>query len=243
MQPARQATVQEGAARSTSSRSHRQPPVKGEIIVAGGISYSGSKSYEIFNWSTQQWTLVKDALFFDHTGGFSFLFDNKVMFYGGTRTNRVECLDIANYRTVSTLPAQLPSEECGKGVLCGDKIFTFGESVSETSLHRFRTNVRVRYNDNRKFSNYGIARVNDNAVVVVGGNDSYTRIKYDGRGGKKNVSEKKEYMDDVILYNPSTNVIKTLAPLPYGLCDMAVVAHGKNVIILGGRKGRYDRCS
>ena len=159
------------------------------------------------------------------------------MFYGGTRTNRVECLDIANYRTVTTLPAQLPSEECGKGVLCGDKIFTFGESVSETSLqYPFRSKVRVQYNDERKFCKYGIACVNDNAVVVVGGNNFYTRIKYDQRRGKKNVSEKKEYTDDVALYNPSTNVMKSLAPLPYGLSNMAVVAHGDNIIILGGKK-------
>ena len=31
--------------------------------------------------------------------------------------------------------------------------------------------------------------------------------------------------------------MKTLAPLPYELCDMAVVANGDNIIILGGSKG------
>ena len=208
-----------------SSRNQCQPPVEGEIVVAGKACWENSKSYEIFNWSTQQWTLFKDASFFHHGGGFSFIYDDKVMFCGGTGTNRVECLDIANYRAVCTFPAQLPEGNCGKGVLCGDKIFTFGESVSETSLQSpFIRKVRVQYNDERKFSNYGIACVNDNAVVVVGGNNSYTRIAYDGRGRKKNVYEKKKYTDNVALYNPSTNVMKTLAPLPYGLCDMAVVA-------------------
>ena len=159
------------------------------------------------------------------------------MFCGGTQTNRVECLDIANCRTVCTLPVQLPDKKWGKGVLCGDKIFTFGESVSETSLqYSFKSKVRVRYNDERKFAKYGIACVNDNAVVVVGGNTSYTRIKHDGRGRQYNKVEKKEYTDDVALYNPSTNVMKSLAPLPYGLSDMAVVAHGGSIIILGGEK-------
>ena len=160
------------AACSISSRSQRQPPVGGEIVVAGGLPYTSKyrRSYEIFDWSTQQWTLFKTALFFEHPDGFSFFYDNKVMFCGGTR---VECLDIANYRTVCTFPAQLPKGNCGKGVLCGDRIVTFGQSVSETSLQNpFGSSVLVHYDDERKFSNYGITRVNDNAVVIVGGSNS-----------------------------------------------------------------------
>ena len=229
------------AACSVSRRRQRQPPVEGEIIVAGGASYPGSKSYEIFNWSTQQWTLYEDELFFDHTDGFSFLYNNKVMLCGGTKPNRVESVDIANNRSVFALPVQLPGENCDKGVLCGDKILTFGESISETSVRNpFGSSVLVRYDDERKFSSYGIACVN-RKVVVVGGNNSYTRIEHDRRGGKQKVSEREEYTDDVALYNPLTNVMKTLAPLPYELCDTAVVAHGDNVIILGGRKSRHEK--
>ena len=226
---------------SVSRRRQRQPPVEGEIIVAGGASYSDSKSYEIFNWSTQQWTLYEDELFFDHTDGFSFLYNNKVMFCGGTKPNRVESVDITNSRSVFALPVQLPGVSRAKGVLCGDKILTFGESISETSVRNpFGSSVLVRYDDKRKFSRYGIACVN-RKVVVVGGNNSYTRIKHDRRGGIQKVSETREYTDDVALYNPLTNVMKTLAPLPDGLCDTAVVAHGDNVIILGGRISRHEK--
>ena len=117
-------------------------------------------------------------------------------------------------------------------------------------MNPFIRKVRVPYNDERKFSNYGVTSVNDNAVVVVGGNNSYTRIQKDRvydhmsqgyKCVKNKVSEEKEYTDDVALYNPSTNVMKTLAPLPYGLCDMAVVAHRDNIIMLGGNKGRCER--
>ena len=221
-----------------SSRSQLQPAVVREIVVAGGASYPGIKSYEIFNWSTQQWTLHENTLFFDHTDGFSFLYDNKVMFCGGTRTNRVECLDMANYRSVFALPVQLPGVNCGKGALCGDKIFTFGESVSETSVRNSGEGlVCVHYDDKRQFSNYGITRVNDNAVVVVGGDNSYTRIKYNERSCRyNNEFEKKEYTDEVALYNPSAYVMKTLAPLPYRLRNTTVVAHGENIIILGGEQ-------
>ena len=183
------------AACSISSRSQRQPPVEGEIVVAGGLPYSSKdrRSYEIFDWSTQQWTLFKNALFFEHPDGFSFFYDNKVMFCGGTEINGVECLDIANYRTVCTFPAQLPSTDCGKGVLCGDRIVTFGQFVSETSLQNpFGSSVLVNYDNERKFSNYGITRVNDNAVVVVGGSNSYTRIRYDGRGRQYNVCRRRK---------------------------------------------------
>ena len=156
------------------------------------------------------------------------------MFCGGTQTNRLECLDIANYRTVCTLPVELSSTNCGKGVLCGDEILTFGESVSGTSLKNpSKSRVRVLYDRQRKFSNYGIARVNDNAVVVVGGNNVYPR---DGHAWVTLMPKNKFNSDEVALYNPSTNVIKKLAPLPYGLRDMAVVAHKENIIILGGIK-------
>ena len=48
---------------------------------------------------------------------------------------------------------------------------------------------------------------------------------------------KKEYTDEVALYNPSTNVMKTLAPLPYKLFNTTLVAHKENIVILGGNRG------
>jgi hypothetical protein len=190
-----------------------------QIVVAGG----GSKSYEIFDWSTQQWTLHEDTLFFDHTDGFSFVYDNKIMICGGTRTNKVECLDISNHRSVSTFSAQLVDTECGKGVLCGDRILTFGESVSGTSLKPpFKTTV-ISYSDRAKLSHYGVACVNENTVVVLGG---YYNTPYRAT----------ELKEDVLLYNPTTKGMKKLAPLPHQLADMAVVVRDDNLIVLGGHK-------
>ena len=216
----------QGSLLQIAGPSQSQPPVEGEIFLAGGLSYSEDpNSYEVFNWSTQQWTLFQDALFYDHTEGFSFFYDNKVMFCGGTETKRVECLDIANHRSVFALPVRLPRRNCGEGVLCGDKILTFGKSVSETSLQNpFRTKVLVDYDDKQNIFDYRVARVNDNAVVIVGGNKS---------SGRTNCR-----VDKVALYNPSTNVLKKLASLPYGVFNMAVVAHEDNVILLGGDRER-----
>lgn len=221
----------------------RQVPVDKEIFVACG---SNQRSCEIFDWSTQKWSLHQNMLFFDHTDGFSFVYEtvDEVQFYelimicGGTKTNRIECLNVADCKSVSAFPAQLPSDpvhlpgtKCGKGVLCNDKILTLGYSIFATNLkRRFRNTKLLSYENEGKLSSYGVACVNRNTVVLVGGvyawkpyrDDDFTRT---------------EYRDNVELYNPTTNVKKTLAPLPYELCDMAVVAHEDSVIIVGGKAG------
>jgi hypothetical protein len=204
------------AACSISSPIQSQAAVEKQILVAGG----GHKSYEVFNWSTQKWTLYEDSLFFNHDDAFSFLYDNKIMICGGTNTNRMECLHISN-RSVSTFPAQLPGTDCGKGVLCGDKILTFGQSVSATSLKPpFKTTVLASYDEGEEMAcGNGIARIDENTVVLLGGCD-------------RSLLEEK---DDVLLYNMTTKQMEQLAPLPYQLADMTVVVHDDNIILLGGR--------
>ena len=207
-----------------------QAPVDRQIFVAGGVK----QSYEIFNWSTQEWTLHKDSFFFCHNDAFSFVYDNKIMICGGTDTTRIECLDVANKRSVSTFPAQLPGKECGKGVLCADKILTLGESMSATSLKSpFKTTVLVPYNDRKFFFSYGIARVNENSVVVVGGCRKYPN----------SFPQPSLYMENVLLYNPTTKVSEKLAPLPFQLSDMAVVVYKDSVITLGGCKQYGALCN
>ena len=194
-----------------------------QIFVAGG----GKRSHEIFNWSTQQWSLHSNTLFFDHKDAFSIVCDSKVMICGGTDTPRVECVDA---ESVSTIPLQLPGTECGIGVLCGDKILTFAQSVSATSLKSpFKTTTLVYYNDARKFASYGVACVNENAVVLVGGYNKYLN-------GPGMPYKPPNFKEDVVLFNPATKVSTKLAPLPFHLSDMAVVVHNGNIIILGGYK-------
>ena len=204
-----------GGACSVSSSTQSKAADHKQIFVAGG----GSKSYEVFDWVTQKWTLYKDSLFFNHSDAFSFVYHNKMMICGGTSTKRVECVDVANERSVSTFPAQLPNTECGKGVLCGDEILTFGKSVSATSLKPpFKSTCQFFYNNEKCLDGYGVARVNENAVVLFGG---YT--------SKANVP-----CDKVLLYNPTTKCFENLAPLPYSAANMGVVVYKDNVIVLGG---------
>ena len=188
-----------------------QTAVKRKIVVAGR-----GMSYEVFDWSTQKWTLYQDTLFFGHEDVFSFVYDNKVMICSGTGTNRIDCLDVGS-NSASLYPSLLPSD-CGKGVLCGDKILTFGQAVSATSLKpAFKTTVLNEDAKIKKLSSYGVAIVNENAVALLGG----YRGEY-------------EMSNDVLLYSPLTKRFTTLAPLPKELADMAVVGYKDNLIILGG---------
>ncbi len=190
-----------------------------DIVVAGG----GDKSYEVFNCYTQKWTLHKDTLFFDHDDAFSFSYGEKIAICGGTDTNRVEYLNITNNRFASTCRVQLPGTDCGKGVLCGDKILTFGQtSVLATSLKSpFKTTVLFAYKEGTKLSSHGVARVNENAIAIVGG---------------YNFKSKNETSDRVFMFNPITKRLTRLAPLPYGIAEAAVLVYKDNLVILGGTR-------
>ena len=156
------------------------------------------------------------------------------MVCGGTETNRIECLNAADCNSVTAFPAQLPSTKCGKGVLCNDKILTFGDSITTTTLMpQFRTTKDLTFRKEEELLRYGVACVNQNAVVIVGDVHAYRDGRY----------IKQKYLNSVKLYNPTTKTTKELAPLPYELCDMTVVVHEENVILVGGTKGAYGGIS
>ena len=50
----------------------------------------------------------------------------------------------------------------------------------------------------------------------------------------------KDNLSSVLLYDIKKNECKQLAPLPYGVCDMAAVKWGDNIVVIGGvdKRGR-----
>ena len=65
---------------STSSAKfkHKMAAVNGQIFIFGGEKRNDArKSFEVFNWSTKTWTLVKDCLFFQRFNSYSFLHGKK----------------------------------------------------------------------------------------------------------------------------------------------------------------------
>ena len=205
-------------------RQERMVIVNGQIVVAGGDAKSTMRSYEVFNWSTKTWTLFKNALFFDHYNSLSFLHNNNIMICGGQRSERVECLDMTSFEVFSW-PATVP--KFGKAALCGgDQIITFEKSVVITFVKPpYLSETVLAYGNDEERSEYGLEYVNEK-VVVVGG--LYRRPSGLTR-------YKSSQTDNVVLFNPATNELKKLAPLPYKVSRMATVPYKDHVIIIGGQ--------
>ena len=205
-------------------RQERRVIVNGQIVVAGGHNKSTMRSYEVFNWSTKTWTLFKNALLFDHYHSFSYLYNNNIMICGGQKSRRIECLDMNSSGVFST-PATVPSSE--KGALCGgDQIITFEDDAIKTLLKPpFSSKTVLAYGDDEERSEYGLEYVNGK-VVVVGG--FYRRPSDLTRYSSSQT-------DNVVLFNPATNELKNLAPLPYKVSRMATVPYKDNVIVIGGK--------
>ena len=205
-------------------RQERRVIVNGQIVVAGGDAKSTMRSYEVFNWSTKTWTLFKNALLFDHYHSFSYLYNNNIMICGGQKSRRIECLDMNSSGVFST-PATVPSSE--KGALCGgDQIITFEDDAIKTLLKPpFSSKTVLAYGDDEERSEYGLEYVNGK-VVVVGG--FYRRPSDLTRYSSSQT-------DNVVLFNPATNELKNLAPLPYKVSRMATVPYKDNVIVIGGK--------
>ena len=196
------------------------------IFVAGGSIHYSNKSLEIFNWSTKTWTLHEDILFYPRQRSFCFPYKNSVMVCGGEHSNRIEYLNIKKDPITShTLPVSLPKSRLfpgGKGTLCGNRILTFENSeVREIVLEPPRSSeVVASLAKYRRF--YGVECFNGN-IVVLGGESRTKEDHHEVKG-----------LDIVLYYNTSTNEVKELAPLPYGVSKMATVLYRDNVIVLGG---------
>ena len=84
----------------------------------------------------------------------------------------------------------------------------------------------LEYDKDLKRGQYGLEYVNEK-VVVVGG--FYRSNLFYG-----------QQKDAVVLFNPATNELKKLTPLPYKVSRMATVPYKDNVIVIGG-KDEYNQ--
>lgn len=206
--------------RSASSAQFRQERailVNGQIIVAGGHRKESKKSIDVFNWSTKTWTLFKNALFFERFYSFSFVFGKKIMICGGEHSNRIECFNPnENAYTSSVFPGVL-KDESAKGVLCKNRVITFGSNVHANLLEPpWSSDDLLRLPSYR--NNYGVECFDDQ-IVLVGGNagaDSPTDMS-------------------VQAYDEAQNRIRELSSLPYKVSKMATVPYKDSIILIGGQ--------
>ena len=189
--------------------------VNGQIFIIGGDGEEAGKSVEIFSWSTKTWTLIKNCLFFQRYGSYSFIYGKKIMICGGNHTERIEYLDPNESGYTSTVASvSLPSNAKHSGLPYKGRILAFYSDVVETSLESPGESRTLLVEEQRRDDSAGVHLFGDSIYIV---------------GGQESKMEK---------YDVAKNEMKTLPSLPYKVSDMATVAYKDNIIIIGGYDGK-----
>ncbi len=178
--------------------------------MASGLD--GCKSVEVFDWSTETWSLMENFLFFPSSKSFSFFYEKSLMVCGGRSSERIEFFDpIKNGFTSTAFPGSLPSTGL-KGVLFENRIITFGKDIQETSLERpWKSTVLVKGDDMSDRSACALECIGNDIFVI-------------GFSG-----------DKVERYDTTNKQLTALSTkLPYKVSNIATVVHEDSIIILGG---------
>ena len=189
--------------------------VSGQIFIfGGGYNDEIGKSVEVFNWSTKTWTIVKDCLFLNRQGSFSFVYGKKILVCGGDLTEKIEYLNPSKNGYTSTVASvSLPDNAGCNGLLYEDRILTFYNGVVETSLELPGRSKTLLQEEICRNSPAGVHRFGNSICIV---------------GGRENSMEK---------YDVVTNEMQMLPSLPYRVNDMASVVYKDNIILIGGCDG------
>ena len=200
---------------STTFQREATVSVTGQIFIFGGHDSETSKSFEVFNWSTKTWTLIKNCLFFQRCFSFSFIYGKKIMVCGGNHTERTEYLNPSESGYTATVASvSLPSNSKYNGLLYKDRILTFNNGVVETSLEPQGGSKTHLQEEIRRNESVGVHLFDDIVYIV---------------GGQESKMEK---------YDVTKNEMETLPSLPYKVSWMATVAYKDNIIITGGHDGK-----
>ena len=211
--------LQDPLRRSSSTTFQREATVavSGQIFIFGGYPNEASQSFEVFNWSTKTWTLVKNCLFYQRRYSFSFMYGKKIMICGGNQTERTEYLNPSESGCTATLASvSLPTNARYNGLLYKDRILTFDKGVVETLLESQGESRKLLQEEQCRNYPAGVHRFGYNVYIV---------------GGQESKMEK---------YDAVKNEMKTLPSLPYKVSYMASVAYKDNIIIMGGYDGKQS---
>ena len=203
--------------RSSSTTFQREGTVSvtGQIFIFGGDGSETSKSFEVFNWLTRTWTLIKNSLFFQRCFSFSYIYGKKIMLCGGSHTERTEYINPSESGYTSAVASvSLAWNTRHNGILYKDRILTFYYSVVETSLESpGESRILLHEKQSRNYS-AGVHLFGDSVYII---------------GGEPSKMEK---------YDVAKNEMKTLPSLPYKMSEMATVTYKDNIIIIGGYDGK-----
>ena len=203
------------------------------VIVAGGWRPGGQvNSVEMFNLATRSWTQLQ-PMRENREGPSSVAYNNQVFVIGGfvcsmekLFLNAVQAAQSIRWENV---PAKLPGQLYGHGsVVYNGRLMVAGgyyvdkgrrsDSITEISLVPPFTSKQIATMPQRRYF-HGVAIFGDK-ILIVGGRESYTS---------------NSTLRSVVIYDITRNQFQELAPLPYPVCEMAIVKwDDDNVMIMGG---------
>ena len=229
-------TLSQCSESETSSVSKSIHNLRAEIIVAGGRD---DKSVEVFNMATKTWRLLSE-MNECRIAASSVSYQGHMIVTGGQvgleeSLDSVEELNLAQQdghwiKSQFKLPLQYNRHVC---VVYEKRLFvTGGSQAGRGSFGRFM----ARYNSIHKIElnppypsklvtrmprgvyNHGAELVN-NKIYIFGGSTSHY-----GHSA----------IDNVLIFDPETNYLAELQPLPYAVSQIATVSWKDNVVVVGG---------
>ena len=227
------------AAESSSGMKSKKNLHQCAYVVAGGYGADKKplRSVEVFDKTSNSWIQVK-PMETCRAESSSVVYNGQVFVTGGTSDGKNTCGSIEKFsRNVNplvppcwsyfqvNLPRALKEHHT---VLYHDKMLVIGGYCEENQtcsdiiyeVHLqfpFNTKVLAELPSSRPMRGCGVVLVNDK-IMIFGGR---TRESVWGS-------------PIVTMYDITKNKAKELAPLPYGLCNMATVKFGENVVLVGG---------
>ena len=207
-------------------------------LVAGG---NNEDTVEVFDKVSNSWIQLK-PMEMSRYGASSVLYNGSVLVTGGTSQGRVmssiEQWSFSKSPFIlpcwSNLTVKFPRPLRGhQTVLYKGRLIVLGggdgnddsDLIYEVQLQSpFNTKILAKLPSARLVGGCGAVLVNDKIFIFGGGKES------------------EEAKANVVMYDITKNEFKELKPLPYGVCNMATVKYGENVILAGGT-GKYGSSS
>ena len=208
--------------------------LQAEIVVAGGYD---DKSVEVFNMATKTWRLLSE-MNECRTGASSVLYQGHMIVTGGevylkVSLNSVEELNLAQHdghwiKSQFKLPLELQDHVC---VVYQNRLLVIGgstgfvfldlpvcDSIYEIELSPpYTSKLLTRMPRSATF--HGSELVNNKIYIFGGSVSQFAR----------------DAIDNVLMFDPTTNNCTELQPLPFAVSEMATIIWKDNVVVLGGK--------
>ena len=227
----RAATHEASSASPSSEFKDTKHPKQCGYLVAGGHN---NDTVEVFDKILNSWIEMK-PMKMSRSSASSVFYKGSVLVTGGTSkdervTSSIEqcSLNTSLFKPLSwsNLAVKLPRPLRGHCtvlyrnrliVLGGDDGNEFSDFIYEVQLQSpFNTKILAKSPPARVMRGCGVVLVNDKILIFGGGKESEAATA------------------NVTMYDITKHEFKELEPLPYGVCNMATVKYGKNVILAGG---------